>query len=106
MRECREYEALISAAVDGAVTEAERRELMGHLAACAACRETYEQTMLIHEALAGWEAEEPPAALADRVSNKYIASFLGMTPVTLSRLRRALREQAAPGRTQQGGGQP
>ena len=70
MRECREYEALISAAVDGAVTEAERRELMGHLAACAACRETYEQTMLIHEALAGWEAEEPPAALADRVMEK------------------------------------
>ena len=63
MKECGEYEALISAAVDGAVSEAERRELMGHLAQCAACREKYEQMMALHEAFAAWEAEEPPADL-------------------------------------------
>lgn len=41
--------------------------------------------------------------LMDIVSNKNIATFLGMTPVTLSRLRRELREKGQtadrPGRT-------
>ena len=38
-----------------------------------------------------WFLEEYPG-LIDKVSNKYIASHLGMTPVTLSRLRKSLRE--------------
>lgn len=42
-----------------------------------------------------WFLKEYPG-LIDRVSNKYIASFLGMTPVTLSRLRRAIREEQVP----------
>lgn len=39
-----------------------------------------------------WFLETYPG-LVDRVSNKNIASFLGMSPVTLSRLRRTMREQ-------------
>lgn len=38
-----------------------------------------------------WFLEEYPDLIA-QVSNKYIASFLGMTPVTLSRLRKEIRE--------------
>lgn len=34
--------------------------------------------------------------LVDQISNKCIASFLGMTPVTLSKLRRILREKENP----------
>lgn len=39
-----------------------------------------------------WFLEEYPGII-QRVSHKYIASFLGMTPVTLSRLRKTLREK-------------
>ncbi len=35
--------------------------------------------------------------LFGRVTNKHIASFLGITPVTLSRLRRTLREEQVTG---------
>lgn len=38
-----------------------------------------------------WFLHEYPGMI-DTVCNKHIASFLGMTPVTLSRLRRQLRE--------------
>lgn len=43
-----------------------------------------------------WFLDEYPG-LIGKVSNKYIASFLGMTPVTLSRLRRTLREKQKSG---------
>ena len=38
-----------------------------------------------------WFLKKYPG-LIDEVSNKHIASFLGMTPVTLSRLRQKLKE--------------
>ncbi|MCD8342041.1 MAG: hypothetical protein LUC87_07835 [Clostridiales bacterium] len=41
-----------------------------------------------------WFLETYPS-LVERVSNKNVASFLGMSPVTLSRLKRTLREQQA-----------
>lgn len=34
--------------------------------------------------------------LIQRVSHKYVASFLGMTPVSLSRVRRSMRERQSP----------
>lgn len=40
-----------------------------------------------------WFLEEYPGMI-DRVNNKYIASYIGMTPVTLSRIRRSLRDDS------------
>lgn len=40
-----------------------------------------------------WFLENYPG-LIDSICNKHIASYLGITPVTLSRLRRQLREEA------------
>lgn len=66
MQPCQEYEALISAAIDGEVTEEERRTLMEHLPWCEGCREAYTQSLLLHEAFDQWE-EEAPAGLAEAV---------------------------------------
>lgn len=46
-----------------------------------------------------WFLQNYPG-VADQVSGKIIASFLGITPVTLSRLRRSMRQKAQ----EQGGG--
>lgn len=40
-----------------------------------------------------WFLEEYPG-LIDRVNNRYVASYLGMSPVTLSRIRGSLRENS------------
>lgn len=45
-----------------------------------------------------WFLQRYPG-LIERISNKYIASFLGITPVTLSRIRRQLRDQKDVGET-------
>lgn len=63
MEPCKEYEALISAAVDGEATEAERRALMEHLSRCEGCRETYTQTLLLRDAFSDWEEEAPESLL-------------------------------------------
>ena len=56
----------------------------------------WEAKLLMHRCRAmqryGWFLRNYPGMI-DSVSNKHIASFLGMTPVTLSRLRRQLREE-------------
>ena len=71
MEHCEHYTALISAAVDGELTEAEREKLMDHLAQCPGCREVYSQMMAMHAVFDDLEAEvELPGDLAGDVMAK------------------------------------
>ena len=59
MDACREYEGLISAFIDGEITEPERAKLMEHMAACPACQSYFDDQIAIHDALTGLEAQAP-----------------------------------------------
>lgn len=59
MDACREYEGLISAFIDGEITEPERVKLMEHMAACPACQSYFDDQIAIHDALTGLEAQAP-----------------------------------------------
>ena len=63
---CERALELISAELDGAVTQQERAELQAHLDTCPDCRETYAQLHELDAALQESELE-PPAALHDSV---------------------------------------
>ena len=66
MRTCEEYEALISALLDGALPDGDREELMTHMADCPVCRDYFNDQMAIRDALAGLETQAPEG-FADRV---------------------------------------
>lgn len=62
-----EYIELISAAVDGTLTEAEAARLQSHLTQCADCRGLLRDMQDLHAALCSLPTEEPPAGLAGRI---------------------------------------
>ncbi|MBR1781283.1 MAG: zf-HC2 domain-containing protein [Oscillospiraceae bacterium] len=63
MRECTEYWELISAALDGALTSEEERQLEAHLATCPDCRALLEELRAAEADLAAPIA--PPSGFAD-----------------------------------------
>lgn len=76
MRTCEEYEALISAFIDGALDEESRAELMEHMAQCPACRAYFEDQAAIHDALEGLEAQAPAgftARVMEQAEKKTVA---------------------------------
>ena len=66
MRTCEEYEALISALIDGALTEEDQAELMAHMAQCPACQDYFNDQIAIHDALLGLE-DQAPEGFTERV---------------------------------------
>ena len=80
MRTCEEYEALISAFIDGALDEESRAELMEHMAGCPACQAYFDDQIAIHDALEGLEAQAPA----------------GFTARVMDQVRREPQQMAAP----------
>lgn len=62
---CEAYWELISAAVDGALTEDERVRLEAHLARCPECKRMYDQMMTMTDGLSGLET--PAGGFVDSV---------------------------------------
>lgn len=80
MRTCEEYEALISAFIDGALDEESRAELMEHMAGCPACQAYFDDQIAIHDALEAMEAQAPA----------------GFTARVMEQVGREPRQAAAP----------
>lgn len=82
MRTCEEYEALISAFIDGALEDGDRAELMAHMAQCPDCQAYFDDQIAIHDVMAAMEAQAP-------------ADF---TARVMDQVRREPRREAAPER--------
>lgn len=70
MRTCTDYEALISAFIDGVLAEEDRAALMAHMADCPQCQAYFNDQIAIHDALAPMEETPAPAELADRIMDQ------------------------------------
>lgn len=68
---CREYEALLGAALSGDITREERRRLMEHTSACPACRAAYgELTRFRGSLLASYRIERPASRAGWRFARR------------------------------------
>lgn len=79
-----EYIELISAAVDGTLTEAETARLQSHLAQCADCRSLLRDMQDLHAALRSLPTEEPPADLSGRILSALAGDNVTPLPVRRS----------------------
>lgn len=64
MNPCEHWEELLSARLDGPLTQEEARQLEDHLAACPRCRQYARELEETQKALQAWAAEPPPAVAA------------------------------------------
>ena len=67
---CERYAEMISAAIDGELTEAEASDLDVHVQACEACRARSDLTRMQHEELRSVAVPSQPAALKDAIRRK------------------------------------
>lgn len=67
MKECSYYIELLSAALDGMLTDEQQQELAEHLATCPSCREVGPQLVAAHAAFAAMEEVPAPEGFAEGV---------------------------------------
>ena len=72
MRECHEYIDLLTAQLDGQISEAEERELFEHLLACPECRMIQADLLELSDTLSEMQVT-PPADLSERIMSAVAA---------------------------------
>jgi anti-sigma factor RsiW len=70
MRTCEEVLELLSAALDGELTDQEQAELAAHLAQCPSCSALFAQLQGLHRAMGELGDVPAPAGFADRVMDQ------------------------------------
>ena len=74
MKNCEEFAPLLSAFVDGELTENERAEVLAHVSGCAACRARLDELFVLHD------EPEVPADLTAKVMAAVRAEKAAQTP--------------------------
>ena len=67
MKECEEFAPLLSAFVDGELTEEERAEVLAHVSECEKCRRLLGELTALHAAFGELEDEDVPAGFTEGV---------------------------------------
>ncbi len=67
MRKCEEFAPLLSAFVDGELTEEERAEVLAHVSECEECRRLLGELTALHAALGELEDEDVPEGFTEGV---------------------------------------
>ena len=67
MKKCEEFAPLLSAFVDGELTEEERAEVLAHVSECEKCRRLLGELTALHAALGELEDEDVPAGFTEGV---------------------------------------
>ena len=80
MKNCEEFAPLLSAFVDGELTENERAAVLAHVSGCAGCRARLDELFVLHDALGALEEPEVPADLTAKVMAAVRAEKAAQTP--------------------------
>ena len=84
MKECEEFAPLLSAFVDGELTEEERAEVLAHVSECEKCRRLLGELTALHAALGELEDEDVPAGFTEGVMAAVRAEKAAKKPQTKS----------------------